>query len=63
MARGTYTWADGDKYVGEYKDSSNGKSKEMARELILGLDGNKYVGEYKDDKQNGQGTYHLGQWR
>ena len=54
---GTFTWASGDKHVGEYKDGKRngqgtytfGPNSEWA--------GDKYVGEYKDDKRNGQGTY------
>ena len=49
---GTYTFADGDKYVGEYKDDKgNGQG------TYTFANGDKYVGEYKDDKRNGQGTY------
>jgi hypothetical protein len=53
---GTYTFANGDKYVGEFKDNKQhgqgtftwGSGSEWA--------GRKYVGEYKDNKQHGQGT-------
>jgi S1-C subfamily serine protease len=53
---GTYTWADGSKYVGEWKDGKQhgqgtytfGKGKN---------EGDKYVGEHKDHKFHGQGTY------
>jgi hypothetical protein len=49
---GTYTWASGSKYVGEWKDvTRNGQGTNTW------ADGRKYVGEYKDDKRNGQGTY------
>ena len=47
---GTYTWADGDKYVGEYKD---GKLNGQGTYTLA--DGRKYVGEYKDDKRTGNG--------
>ncbi len=47
------TFANGNKYVGEYKD---GKTQ-RARHLHLAANGNKYVGEFKDGKYNGQGTY------
>ena len=48
--QGTYTWSDGSKYVGEYKDGrmngqgtfTHGKGK---------YEGQKYVGEYKDEKR------------
>jgi len=49
---GTYTFANGDKYVGEWKDTSrNGQG------TYTDASGNKYVGEWWGDKQNGQGTY------
>ena len=53
---GTYTWANGDKYVGEFKDDK-----------MHGLgtytwgrgpaEGDLYIGEYKDNQRHGQGTY------
>ena len=54
---GTFTFASGDKYVGEWKDGKYsgqgtytfGHSSEWA--------GDKYVGEWKDDKIHGQGTF------
>jgi hypothetical protein len=49
---GTATFADGNKYVGEYKDN-----KFDGQGTATFADGNKYVGEWKDDKRNGQGTY------
>jgi len=67
---GTFTFASGDKYVGEWKDGKYsgqgtytfGHSSEWA--------GDKYVGEWKDDKYNGQGTYtfasgnkYVGEWK
>ena len=49
---GTYTWADGDKYVGGFKVGNfNGQG------TFTFADGNKYVGEFKDSSRNGQGTY------
>lgn len=49
---GTYTHADGDKYVGEWKnDNKHGQG------TYTFANGNKYVGEWKDDKIHGQGTY------
>jgi S1-C subfamily serine protease len=49
---GTYTFADGNKYVGEFRDDKyNGQG------TYTFADGNKYVGEFRDDKYNGQGTF------
>ena len=49
---GTYTWPDGNKYVGEFKeDKRNGQG------TFTFLNGSKYVGEFKDGKMQGQGTY------
>ena len=50
--QGTYTWADGEKYVGQYKDGkANGQG------TYTFPSGQKYVGQFKDSKKNGQGTY------
>jgi hypothetical protein len=49
---GTYNYADGSKYIGEWKD---GKKNGQGTLTITG--GDKYVGEFKDDKLHGQGTY------
>ena len=46
------TYADGDKYVGEWKDS-----KRNGQGTYTYADGDKYVGEYKDNEFHGQGTY------
>ena len=61
---GTYTWAGGSKYIGEYKDG-----KKHGQGANTQANGNKYVGEYKDDKRHGQGTYNwkdgriwVGEW-
>ena len=52
---GTYTSANGNKYVGEWKDDKfHGQGTETWP------DGGKYVGEFRDDKRNGQGTYTYG---
>ena len=48
---GTETFADGEKYVGEYKDG-----KRNGQGTYTFPDGQKYVGEWKDGKRNGQGT-------
>ena len=62
---GTYTWASGAKYVGQWKDD-----KKDGQGTYTCASGNKYVGEYKDDKKDGQGTYtwasgnkYVGQWK
>ena len=49
--KGTFTFSDGDKYVGEWKDS-----KYHGKGTYTVPNGQKYVGEYKDDKRNGKGT-------
>ena len=49
---GTYTWPDGDKYVGEWKGGlPHGQG------TGTWANGDKYVGEHKDGKKHGQGTY------
>ena len=49
---GTYTWPDGKKYVGDYKDN-----KAHGQGTLTSPDGGKYVGEWEDDKFNGRGTF------
>ena len=44
---GTHTWADGDKYVGEFKDG-----KRNGQGTFTSASG-KYVGEFKDGDFNG----------
>jgi hypothetical protein len=52
MCTGTFTRADGSKYVGEFKDGdANGQG------TFIWADGAKYVGEYKDGNENGQGVF------
>ena len=55
---GTYTYANGSKYVGEWKDGKeNGQGTYTWVSGNIWLNGNKYVGEYKNGKIHGQGTY------
>ena len=49
---GTYTWDNGDKYVGEFQDD-----KAHGQGTYTYASGDKYVGEHQDDKKHGQGTY------
>jgi len=62
---GTYTWANGEKYVGEFKD---GKGNGYGTSTWA--NGAQYVGEWRDGKQHGQATYtyangaqYVGEWR
>lgn len=49
---GTFSHANGSKYVGEFKDDKiNGQG------TYTWAGGSKYVGEYKDGTRHGQGTY------
>ena len=53
---GTRTFANGDRYVGEFKDN---KYNGQGTYFFLAdnqLNGNKYIGEFKDGNLNGQGT-------
>ena len=63
--QGTFSWPDGAKYVGEWKDG-----KRNGQGTYTYPSGNKYVGEWKDDKRNGQGTFtypdgakYVGEWK
>jgi hypothetical protein len=49
---GTMTFADGTKYVGEYRDN-----KRHGQGTTTYADGENYVGEYKHGKRRGQGTW------
>ncbi len=67
---GTYTYADGDKYVGEFKDDKRNGQGTYTFGPNTEWAGDKYVGEYKDDKFNGRGTYtfangakYVGEWK
>jgi hypothetical protein len=54
--KGTYTLADGSKYVGEFKDDMyNGQGTYTWGKGEW--EGDKYVGAFKDDMMHGQGTY------
>ena len=48
----SYTWSDGRKYVGEWKDGNrNGQG------TFTYSNGDRHIGTYKDDKKHGQGTF------
>ena len=49
---GTYTYASGSKYVGEWKNG-----EKHGQGIFTFVDGNKYVGQFKDEKYNGQGIF------
>ena len=49
---GTYTYANGDKYVGEFEDG-----KPQGQGTHTCANGDKYVGEFKEGKRTGQATY------
>jgi hypothetical protein len=61
----TYTWPNGDKYEGAWKDGlPNGQGR------CTWSNGDKYVGEFKDGALDGQGTYkyangdeYVGEWK
>jgi hypothetical protein len=60
---GTYTFPDGTKYVGEWKDNKpNGQgtftesNSNQSIKTFTYPDGSKYVGEYKNNKRSGQGS-------
>jgi len=62
---GTYTYADGDQYVGEWKDD-----KIHGQGTYTFASGAQYVGEYKDGRRHGQGTntyadgdQYVGEWK
>ena len=52
--QGTMTWANGDKYVGEWKDA-----KRHGKGTGTYADGDKYVGKWKDDKKIWAGNFNL----
>jgi hypothetical protein len=63
--QGTFTWPDGSKYVGEWKDSKNN-----GQGTLTMANGDKYVGEFKNHKTHGRGTItfangdkYVGEWK
>ena len=66
---GTFTFADGDKYVGEYKNSKRDGNGTYTY-ASGSNNGDKYVGEWKNDNMDGTGTYtwaggekYVGPWK
>ena len=58
MDKGTLTFADGRKYVGDFKNRFfNGQGS------FIMYDVKHYVGEFKNDSPNGQGTIQEGIWK
>ena len=63
--KGTFTFADGSKYIGQFKDG-----KMHGQGTLTYADGRKYVGRYKGDTCHGRGkftfadgeVYHDGEW-
>ena len=54
---GTFTWSNGDKYVGEFKgDEQHGQGTYTYGPKSKWA-GNKYVGDWKEGKRSGQGIY------
>lgn len=49
---GIYTWDDGSKYEGEYKDSL-----QYGKGVFTWPDGNRYEGDYKENIQHGHGIF------
>ena len=48
----TYTWADGDIYVGDWRNGER-----TGQGTLTFASGAEYVGEFRDNKRTGQGTY------
>ena len=62
---GTYTWKNGDKYVGDWKNNKN-----HGKGTYIWKSGNKYEGDWVNDKKHGKGTYiwkdgtkYVGDWK
>ena len=51
--RGVFTWPDGRKYEGEYKDD-----KKEGYGVFEWTDGKKYRGHWQNGKQNGEGEFY-----
>ena len=63
--QGTYTFTNGDKYVGEWKGD-----KKHGQGIYTFTNGEEYVGEFKNGKFHGQGTFtlihgveYVGEWK
>jgi hypothetical protein len=54
---GTWTFENGNQYVGEYKDGKRNGQGTYTYSPKSEWAGEQYVGEYKDGKRNGQGKY------
>ncbi|MDB2423615.1 hypothetical protein N9X05_16885 [Paracoccaceae bacterium] len=54
---GTFSWANGDKYVGEFKEDQQHGQGEITFGLESKFVGEKYVGDWKEGKRSGQGIY------
>lgn len=50
--KGTYTYADGSKYIGEFH-----KGKPQGQGICYYSSGDKYMGNWRDHAPNGEGTY------
>ena len=49
---GTYTWANGNRYEGDWRDD-----KRTGRGTFTWADGDRYEGDWRDGKKHGRGTY------
>lgn len=52
--QGSLTWADGNKYVGEFRDG-----KRNGQGTYIFASGNRYVGKFRNNMRHGEGTYML----
>ena len=52
--QGTFTWSDGDMYVGEFKDG-----KRNGQGTLIKLNGDMYEGEFRDGKYKWSRNIHL----
>ena len=50
--QGTWTYSNGDKYIGQYLDG-----KKEGEGTYIFVNGDKYVGEFENDNLNGEGSY------